>query len=381
MISKEFIKALTEIRHHIHQNPELSELEFNTTAFLKEKIEAEGIEILPSNGLKTGFVAKIGSGKPVIALRADIDALPILEKTGLSYASQNDGIMHACGHDLHMTSLLGAAKLLKLRENEIKGTIKLIFQPAEEIGTGARDVIAAGLVDDVQAFFGFHNIPTLPAGTIGLRDKGVMAAVEQFDVKIIGQGSHAAYPQEGRDPIVATAAIIQNLQQVVARNVPPLEAAVLSVTHIESGNTWNVLPDSARFEGTIRTFDEKMRQMTKDRFIEIVNATAIAYGVKAEIKWIMGSSATYNDPKLTAYLFEQTKAWHNATLVPEPSSAGEDFASYGDLAPSVFAFIGSNAVGASGLHFADMIVKDETISVAVEYYVETAFSMLTYLNE
>lgn len=381
MLEKNEIEDLIAIRHHIHQNPELSEQEFATTAFLREKIEALGIEILPSETLKTGFVAQIGSGKPVIALRADIDALPILEKTKLDFASENEGVMHACGHDMHMTSLLGAAKILKSREQELQGTVKLIFQPAEELGTGARDVLAAGLVSDVDAFFGYHNMPTLPAGVIGLREKGVMAAVEQFDVTIIGQGSHAAYPHEGIDPILATSAIVQNLQQIVSRNVPPLEAAVLSVTHVEAGNTWNVLPDTARFEGTIRTFDEKITALTKQRFIEVVENTARAFGVRADIHWIMGSDATYNDPELTAHLFDTTKKWHEATIVPEPSSAGEDFASYRRQAPSVFAFIGSNEVGASGLHFADMTLKDEALSVAVEYYVHTAFAALDYLKK
>ncbi|MQW23833.1 MULTISPECIES: amidohydrolase [unclassified Lactococcus] len=381
MLEKNEIEDLIAIRHHIHQNPELSEQEFATTAFLREKIEALGIEILPSETLKTGFVAQIGSGKPVIALRADIDALPILEKTKLDFSSENEGVMHACGHDMHMTSLLGAAKILKSREQELQGTVKLIFQPAEELGTGARDVLAAGLVSDVDAFFGYHNMPTLPAGVIGLREKGVMAAVEQFDVTIIGQGSHAAYPHEGIDPILATSAIVQNLQQIVSRNVPPLEAAVLSVTHVEAGNTWNVLPDTARFEGTIRTFDEKITALTKQRFIEVVENTARAFGVRADIHWIMGSDATYNDPELTAHLFDMTKKWHEATIVTEPSSAGEDFASYRRQAPSVFAFIGSNEVGASGLHFADMTLKDEALSVAVEYYVHTAFAALDYLKK
>ncbi len=381
MIEESFYQELVNIRHHLHKYPELSEKEVETTAFLSEKMNEFGIEILASKTLKTGFVAKIGNGKPVIALRADLDALPILEATHLAYSSQNSGVMHACGHDLHMTSLLGAAKLLKAKEQTLKGTIKLIFQPAEELGTGARDVIASGLVDDVEAFFGYHNLPTLTAGTIGLRAKGVMAAVEQFDVTIKGKGSHAAYPHEGIDPIVASASIIQNLQTIVSRNTPPLEATVLSVTHIEAGQTWNVLPNQARFEGTIRTFDDQITQLMKKRFIEIVEHTAQALGVQAEITWVMGSDATYNDPELTAVLFSETKKWHAKTIVPDPSSAGEDFAAYGKLAPSVFALIGSNAPLSSGLHFADMIVQDETIKTAVEYYVHTADTMLEYFNK
>ncbi len=381
MIEEKFYKDLVEIRRHLHSFPELSEQEFATTAFLHEKLTSWGIEILPSN-LKTGLVAKIGRGEPVIALRADIDGLPVLEETGLPFASRNVGVMHACGHDLHMTSLLGAAKILKEREQEIQGTIKLIFQPSEEHGTGANMVLESGLVADVQAFIGYHNMPTLGTGVIGLREGGVMAAVEQFYVTVTGQGSHAAYPHEGIDPILATSAIVQNLQQIVSRNVPPLQAAVLSVTHIEAGNTWNVLPSTAVFEGTIRTFDEEIRQMTKARFIEVVEATAKAYGVQVNIEWIMGSNLTYNDPNLTKLVFEETKKWHECTendIVP--SSAGEDFANYQTQAPSVFAFIGSNEPGSSGLHFADMLVRDEALLVAVEYYLKSSFLILDKLKK
>ncbi|MFC4652501.1 amidohydrolase [Lactococcus nasutitermitis] len=380
MIEKTFEKELTEIRHYLHQHPELSEQEVETTKFLLEKLKSWGVEILDSN-LKTGIVAKIGQGKPVIALRADIDALPVKEETGLDFASKNIGVMHACGHDLHMTSLLGAAKILKERENELRGTIKLIFQPSEEHGTGAKMVLESGTVDDVQAFLGYHNIPTLGTSVIGLREKGVMAAVEQFYVRITGVGSHAAYPHEGIDSILALSGIVQNLQSIVSRNVPPLEAAVVSVTHIEAGNTWNVLPNSAIFEGTIRTFDDEVRKMTKERFIEIVEASAKVYGVKIEIEWIMGSDLTYNDPELTEVLSAMVQKNFDKVTLPEPSSAGEDFASYRKQAPSVFAFIGSNDAGTAGLHAPDMIIQDEALPVAIDYYVKSSFEMLKYLSE
>ena len=375
MIEKNFYKELVEIRHYLHAHPEVSEKEFETTKFIRQKLEEWQIEILDSN-LKTGLVAKIGSGKPVIALRADIDALPILEETGLEFSSQNKGVMHACGHDLHMTSLLGAAKILKEEENKLKGTIKLIFQPAEEIGEGAKEIIKTGLVSDVEAFIGYHNMPTLQAGVIGLREGGVMAAVERFEILINGQGSHAAYPQEGRDPILATSAIVQNLQQIVSRNVSPLEAAVISVTHIEAGNTWNVLPSEARLEGTIRTFDNEVRALVKSRFRDVIEFTAKTYGVQAEIKWLMEADLTFNDFELTQLLRKATEKWHNRVIYPEPSSAGEDFANYREQAPSVFAFIGSNGPKASGLHFADMIVQDEALEVAVEYYIHSAHQLL-----
>lgn len=370
---------LVEIRHYLHENPELSEAEFETTAFLTKELEKIDVKILPSN-LTSGIIAQIGSGNPVIALRADIDALPILEETKLKFASKNDGIMHACGHDLHMTSLLGAAKILKARENELNGTVKFIFQPAEEIGLGAKKMLETGLLDDVQAFVGYHNMPHLEAGKIVLREKGVMAAVERFAVKITGKGSHAAYPHEGFDSVLATAAIIQNLQQIVARNVSTFDQTVLSVTHVEAGKTWNVLPDTAFFEGTIRTFDEKTREFVKNRFVEVIENTANAYGVSAKIEWIMEAGVTYNDPNLTEILRNAAQKWHYNIGNAEPSGAGEDFAHYRAQAPSVFAFIGSNEPGSSGLHFSDMTVRDETLPAAVDYYVNSSFVLLDYFG-
>lgn len=187
MIEENLYQELVEIRHYLHAHPEISEKEVETTKFIRQKLADWQIEIMDSQ-LKTGLVAKIGSGKPIIALRADIDALPILEETGLEFSSVNKGAMHACGHDLHMTSLLGAAKILKEKESQFSGTIKLIFQPAEEIGEGAKEILKTGLVSDVQAFIGYHNMPTLSAGVIDLREGGVMAAVERFEILIKGQG-------------------------------------------------------------------------------------------------------------------------------------------------------------------------------------------------
>ncbi|MFZ2559317.1 MAG: amidohydrolase [Lactococcus raffinolactis] len=379
-ISADHYDELVTIRHHIHENPELSGQEFETTAYLKAYLEGLNIEILET-GLKTGLVAQVGQGEPVIALRADIDALPILENTGLSFASKNAGVMHACGHDLHQTSLLGAAKILKQREAELKGTVKLIFQHAEEAHFGANEVLDTGILSDVQAIIGYHNMPTLPVGQIGIRAKGVMAAVDQFFVTVTGVGSHAAYPHEGVDSIVATSAIVSSLQQIVSRNMDPQRAVVVSVTHLTAGNTWNVLPDTAIFEGTIRTFNQADRLLAKQRFYDIVEHVAKAYGVTAEIDWILGTNVTYNDPKLSSFIFDETSRWHDDVVVPELSNAGEDFAAYQEHIPGVFAFIGSNAPGSPGLHFSDMTVKDETLPVAVDYYVNNTFAILEKLGK
>ena len=335
-----FYDHLAKTRHQIHQHPEVSGEEHETTVFLKAYLKNLGVEPL-DYPLKTGLIAEIGSGHPIIALRADIDALPIKEKTGLPYASDN-GAMHACGHDFHQTSLLGAAQLLKEREAELKGTVRLIFQPAEENFQGAYQVIEAGGIEGVSAIIGYHNNPHLKPGQIGLRSGAILAGVEQFRVDVKGVSSHAARPDLGVDTVLVTTTIINNLQQIVARTVSPFESAVLSVTHIEVGNTWNVLPAAGFFEGTIRT---------------------------------------YNDQTLTPLIFENSKAFAEV-IETLPSTGGEDFAAYQKEIPGVFAFVGTNGEeDAPGWHHDDFLVKDEALPVAVNYYVENALFLLDYFKE
>ena len=378
-MTEAFYDHLAKTRHQIHQHPEVSEEEHETTVFLKGYLKNLGIEPL-NYPLKTGLIAEIGSGHPIIALRADIDALPIKEKTGLPYASDN-GAMHACGHDFHQTSLLGAAQLLKEREAGLKGTVRLIFQPAEENFQGAYQVIEAGGLDGVSAIIGYHNNPHLKPGQIGLRSGAIMAGVEQFRVDVKGVSSHAARPDLGVDTVLVTTTIINNLQQIVARTVSPFESAVLSVTHIEVGNTWNVLPAAGFFEGTIRTFEPKVREDVIARFEKVVQATADQFGAQVDITWGNSPYVTYNDQTITPLIFENSKAFAEviATL---PSTGGEDFAAYQKEIPGVFAFVGSNGEkNAPDWHHDDFLVKDEALPVAVNYYVENALFLLDYFKE
>ena len=374
-----FYEDLAKTRQQIHQHPEVSEDEHETTIFLKGYLRKLGIEPL-NYPLKTGLIAEIGSGHPIIALRADIDALPIQENTGLSYASEN-GAMHACGHDFHQTSLLGAAQILKEREAELKGTVRLIFQPAEENFQGAYQIIEAGGIDGVSAIIGYHNNPHLKLGQIGLRSGAIMAGVEQFRVDVKGVSSHAARPDLGVDTVLVTTTIINNLQQIVARTISPFDSAVLSVTHIEVGNTWNVLPASGFFEGTIRTFDSKIREDVIARFEKVVRATADQFGAQADIVWGNSPFVTYNDLTLTPLIFENSKAFAEV-IETLPSTGGEDFATYQKAIPGVFAFIGSNGDDdAADWHHDDFLVKDEALPAAVNYYVENALFLLDYFKD
>ncbi|VEF18110.1 hippurate amidohydrolase [Streptococcus mutans] len=375
-MSEGIYEKLREIRHYLHQHPEISESEFETTAFIKKHLKDLGIEPL-AYPLKTGVIAEIGSGQPIIALRADIDALPIIEKTGLAYASKN-GAMHACGHDFHQTSLLGAAQILKERKAEIKGTVRLIFQPAEENFQGAYQVIEAGGIEGVSAIIGYHNNPHLKPGQIGLRSGAIMAGVEQFEVTVAGISAHAAHPDLGVDTVLAITTMIHNLQQIVARTVSPFDSAVLSVTHIDVGTTWNVLPAKGFFEGTIRTFDPKIRLAVINKFTKIVETTAEQFGAQVSIQWGNSPKVTYNDATLTPLIFENSKTFAQV-IETLPSTGGEDFAAYQEKIPGVFAFVGSNgADNAPDWHHDDFIVKDEALPTAVNYFVENAFKLLEY---
>ena len=367
-----------DVRHYIHQHPELSDQEFETTKYITKYLSDLGYRIITPPGLKTGVIAEIGQGKPVVGLRSDIDALPILEATGLKYASVNKGVMHVCGHDFHITSLLGAAEILAQEKDTLKGTIRLVFQPAEETHVGAQEVEEAGGIDGLDAIIGFHNKPDLKAGEIGLLPGGLMAAVDEFKVTFKGIGTHAAMPQFGKDPIIALTNTVNALQTIVSRNEDPQKTAVVSVTHIEGGSTWNVLPEQAWFEGTVRTFDQGARKLAKSRFIEIVNGQAASFGVEAQIDWTEGPNVVDNDPKLTKIVVDETNK-HLKVVKPQPSNAGEDFAYFSQKIPSVFAFVGSN--GNSDWHHPDLILDDEGLIPAIKWYYYNANRLLEELSK
>ena len=375
-----FYRRLVEIRHYLHQRPELSGKEFETTKFLKQQLEMLRIRVLETP-LETGVIAEIGSGQPVIALRADIDALPIQEKTRLPFASQYEGVMHACGHDLHMTALLGAAELLKAREKQMEGTIRLIFQPAEEISVGATQVIEAGYIEDVQAIIAFHNMPSMKPNQIGFKVGGIMAGVEKFRVELEGKSTHAARPDLGIDVIAAMTSMIQNLQMMMARTVSPFDPAVLSIGHIEAGSTWNVIPKEGFFEGTIRSFNPQLQKRLRLEMTRIVNRAADSFGARVEIHWDHTPPVTYNDPFLTEFLRQQD-ADLGSIVEAAPSLAGEDFAFYQQRVPGVFAFIGSNGQpDAADLHSEFMTVDDAALEAAVPYYFKNALLLLEYYKQ
>lgn len=335
------IDKITEEFYWFHRHPELSYEEIETTKRLRQDLEAADIRILDLP-LKTGLVAEVGTGKaPFIALRCDIDGLPIQEESGLDYASEHEGRMHACGHDFHISTVLGAAYLLKEQENELRGTVYLIFQPAEEAPGGARKVMATGVLKEVQAIFGLHTSPLYDVGTLGIREGAVTASVDKFTVTFHGKGTHAAHPERGIDPIVMAAGFVTAAQSIVSRNIDPAHPGLVSITHIESGNTWNVIPESAWLEGTVRCLTAEDRKLIKKRIYGLAEGQAASFGGHAELTWYAGPPATNNTPSWTEFAVEEAR---REGLTVEPASinlAGEDFAYYQEEIPGAFVLVGT----------------------------------------
>lgn len=375
MSQTELETRLISIRRHLHQYPELSREEFETTKAITGWLQEKRIEIRATS-LETGVFADIKGKKsgPTIAVRADIDALPIEEKTDLPFASKIKGKMHACGHDFHTAAAIGAAYLLKEDEENLQGNIRFLFQPAEESGGGAVKVIKDGQLDDVTAVIGLHNKPELPVGTVGIKNGPLMAAVDRFKVDINGKGAHAALPNNGRDPIVAATQLISALQTIVSRNVSPLQSAVVSVTRIEGGSTWNVIPERVSIEGTVRTFDNTIRKEVKERFYTVVEHVSTAFLQEATIQWFAGPPPLINYSEIT----DATKTAANKLSLniidPEPSTAGEDFAYYLQKIPGAFAFFGTS--GNEDWHHPSFTVDEKAIIKAAYFLYESAKELL-----
>lgn len=341
MNEQEILQKITDEFYWFHRHPELSYEEVETTKRLRADLAAAGIEVLDLP-LKTGLVAKVGTGEaPFIALRCDIDGLPIQEESGLDYASEHAGRMHACGHDFHISTVLGSAYLLKAQEKELHGTVYLIFQPAEEAPGGARKVMETGVLKDVQAIFGLHTSPIYDVGTLGIRAGAVTASVDKFTVTFCGKGTHAAHPERGTDPIVMAASFVTAAQSIVSRNIDPAHPSLVSITHIESGNTWNVIPETAWLEGTVRCLTAEDRKRIKQRIYKLAEGQAASFGGHAELTWYAGPPATNNTPAWTDFAIQVAET-SGLTVEPAPVNlAGEDFAYYQEEIPGAFVLVGT----------------------------------------
>jgi amidohydrolase len=341
MIHNTIQDKITNEFYWFHQHPEVSFKEVDTTARIRKDLQEAGIRIL-ALPLQTGLVAEIGTGDhPIVALRCDIDALPVTEETGLPYQSVYPGRMHACGHDFHTAAILGAAYILKEQENHITGTIRIIFQPGEEGPSGAVQVVRTGIIDDLDVIFGMHCTPLLEVGNIGYIYGPAMAAVDAFQIDFTGTGTHGAHPNKGTDQIVAAAAFVGAVQTIVSRNMDPFAANLVSVTHIEGGHNWNVIPDKVFLEGTTRAMTAEERKLIRKRVDSIALHIGEAYGVQTTVRWIAGPPALCNDAVWGKFANEVAQK-HDFVLAPmAPSLGGEDFAFYTEKVKSYFTFVGT----------------------------------------
>lgn len=366
-------------RQHLHQFPETAYEETATAQFITDKLTEFGLKA--HRGLATtGVVAtlSVGNGNKKIALRADMDALYIHEQNTFAHRSRHDGKMHACGHDGHSAMLLGAAKYLSEHRN-FNGTVYFIFQPAEEGRAGAKKMIDEGLFDlfPADCVFGMHNFPDIPAGHFAVKIGPMMAALDSFEIILNGKATHAAMPHLGNDVIVASAQLINNLQTIVSRNVNPADSAVVTITQIHAGNTWNAIPDSVLLRGTFRCFDSTVQTLISNKIRQQVDAVSTAFGMSADIKFNPenpGYPVTYNSNKETALALQAATAVAGEDSIhtnPTPSMGSEDFAFMLQEKPGCYIWIGNGSSENSCLlHNPHYDFNDEILPVGALYWVK-----------
>ena len=367
--------AIAEWRHDIHAHPELLFDTHRTSALVADRLRAAGCDEVVSGLGRTGVVGVIrgrstGSGK-VIGLRADMDALPIREATGLPYASRTPGKMHACGHDGHTAMLLGAAQYLAETRN-FDGTAVVIFQPAEEGGGGGREMVEDGLMErfGIQEIYGMHNWPGRPVGDFAIRPGGLMAASDLFTITVTGRGGHAAQPHQTVDPVVAASAIVLGLQSIVARNADPLTPAVISVTSFRSeSDAFNVIPEHVELRGTTRSLDPALQELIETRMRALVEATAAAYGAEAAMSYKRSYPVTVNAPAQTDFAARVAAGIVGEARVETdtpPVMGAEDFSFMLNARPGAFIFVGNGDT--AGLHHPKYDFNDELIPVGCSYW-------------
>jgi len=380
-------------RRDFHQHPELSNREKRTAAKVVDALKAMGLAAkdIRTGVARHGVVALIrgtrGKGKTV-ALRGDMDALPVTEATGLPFASKNKGVMHACGHDAHTSVLLGAAAVLIKLRREFAGTVKLIFQPAEEGAPpgergGSKQMIAEGVLAKprVDAIFGLHSFPSLPTGHLGTRSGVMMASVDRVRIEVVGTQTHAGYPWKGTDPVVGAAHIITALQTITARRTDVRDPAVVSIGVVKGGTRWNIIPGTVVLEGTVRTLGASVRAKVEQELRRIVKATAEAHAVKATVRYDKLSPPVRNDPALYKRMLPTLKRVAGATKVADlkPVMGGEDFAWYAEEVPALFFRLGMRnpKIGAvHPLHSPTFTVDEASLPVGVRAMATLALDFL-----
>ena len=381
----EYQDELTAWRRHLHEHPELAFEEHQTAAFVADKLRSFGVDEVHTGVGRTGVVAVIrgsaGGGDRSVGIRADMDALPLREETGLAWSSKVDGKMHACGHDGHTTMLLGAARYLAETRN-FAGTAYVIFQPAEEGHAGGRAMVEDGLFErfPAQQVFGLHNWPYTPPGTFAMCKGPAMAASDELTIEIKGVGCHAAMPHLGRDPVVASALLVQALQPLVAREVDPIDNAVISITRLAGGDAYNIVPEKVVLWGTIRTFKRETRDRLVRRVEEIGRGIALAQGLEVKVQVHEGYPATINTPeeaRLGADAAAEIVGEDRVERDPAPCLGSEDFAFMLDRRPGSYIWMGTGGAEAGRqLHSPYYDFNDEALGYGVSYWVRLVERLL-----
>jgi len=375
------LPAMADFRHRLHQIPELLYEEFQTAAAIRAELDQRGIGYITGPATApTATIAVLGDPhKPCVALRADIDALPITEATGLPYASRHSGRMHACGHDGHTATLMGVAAALAKLAPSLPVCVKLIWQPAEESGGGADRLVKAGVLDGrlgpkVSAIFGLHGWPGLPVGLVATKPGELLAAVDGFAVTFTGKGCHAAFPHLGADPIAAACSAVVELQQIASREIDPTDAVVITVARINAGTATNIIPDTAAFAGTARTLAEQTRAQVKEAIIRRCQGIAAAGRCTVQVDYDAGYPATINDPRLADWVADcaRTALGEKAFIpVARPTMGGEDFSYYLQQIPGCFFFVGVQPPGMNsypGLHSDHYDFTDDAMAVGMKMF-------------
>ena len=373
--------AAIALRRDLHAHPELAFAEHRTAAAIAAALT--GLGLAPRTGIgRTGIVADIEGGRPgpTLALRADMDALPITERTGLPFASQTPGLMHACGHDLHSATLVAAATVLTELAPQLAGRVRLIFQPAEETLQGAAAMIADGALDGVDRAIGFHNQPDMPVGRFAHVPGATLAGADTIEIVITGRSGHAAYPHNATDPIVAAATLITQLQTIVAREVPPTQAAVITIGRIEGGTAANIIPDEVRLLGTVRALSSSVRDLLQAAIARQVAALEAALRTPARLIYTRGCPPLVNDPAVAAATVAALAAQFGADAIAEaaPGMGAEDFAFFAERVPACQIRIGSGAPGrADRLHNSQYQPDESAISLGAQALARATLELLS----
>lgn len=359
---------LAQWRRDLHSWPEIGHGCHRTARFVASRLRDFGIEEIREGIAETGIVALVRGREdgPAIALRADMDALPMDEETGLDHASQTPGAMHGCGHDGHTVMLLAAARYLAETRN-FAGTAVLVFQPAEEEGTGASSMLGSGMFEGLglRGIYALHNFPGMPVGQFSTTKGAIMAAVDTFEIHIEGRGGHGAKPQEAADPVIAACSIVQALQTIVSRNVHTLDKVVLSVTQIHSGSADNVIPSHAWINGTVRSFDRAVQGLVRRRMEEIVAGQAASFGVSARLDYVQGEPAAINDPDCATFAASVAARVGQAEIREAPEMWGEDFSHFLERFPGAFVFVGNG--DSAALHHPRYDFNDEATAYGASF--------------